>query len=401
MTTIALPDDTGPSSLLRPSAAHRWLPCPAAVRMERDRPDDSSAEAREGTAIHYCAERMLANLWDPAYRDEPLTVRVPYAVDGDTHWDDIVLDADMVGVAREYADYVRRQSEDRLLWVELPLDLSAVLGVPRTGGTVDAVILDKHEQSMQIIDLKTGRRAVAATGNAQLRLYAAAALVLMPLVAEVQTVQLTIVQPRLGQLAHETLTVDELHEWAASAAQTARLAEAIWHGAEPADRHRQAGEHCTYCRARAVCPSVADWVMGYTDTAPAERTPDELVQQWHGLTAVESWVAAVRAEVRALAERDAAPGLKLVRGRRGARRWSDTGEAKKRLLAAGVTQDAMYTPVSLRSPTQLQQRVSAEHYELVSDCIVQPDGAPQVAALDDPRPAVAPAVDDFAEIAND
>jgi hypothetical protein len=42
---------------LRPSAASRWLACPASVRLSKDIPDQPSGDAAmAGTAIHALAE---------------------------------------------------------------------------------------------------------------------------------------------------------------------------------------------------------------------------------------------------------------------------------------------------------------------------------------------------------
>ena len=46
-------------ALLSPSAAHRWLNCTAAPRLEANQIDEGSDYAREGTLAHaYCA-RLL------------------------------------------------------------------------------------------------------------------------------------------------------------------------------------------------------------------------------------------------------------------------------------------------------------------------------------------------------
>ena len=53
----------GQHALLSPSAAHRWLNCTAAPRLEAGQPDSGSDYAREGTLAHaYCAKHLKAFL---------------------------------------------------------------------------------------------------------------------------------------------------------------------------------------------------------------------------------------------------------------------------------------------------------------------------------------------------
>ena len=58
-------------ALLSPSAAHRWLNCTAAPRLEADVPDTGSSFAEEGTLAHaYCAKKLKQFLGLPTDGEE-------------------------------------------------------------------------------------------------------------------------------------------------------------------------------------------------------------------------------------------------------------------------------------------------------------------------------------------
>ena len=387
---------------LSPSAAHRWLACPASPAMSRGQPDTSSAAAREGTAIHRLARETLAtpDRATHAYLDRDVAVEYRDA-DGRITHDTWTMGTTRVDLADRYVRYVRELADacDATPWVESRLDLTPVLGVPDVGGTVDALLVDPEHARLHIIDLKTGHRRVTAAENPQLRLYAAAGVAVASLVCEIKTVQMTISMPRHDSLDHEVLAVAELSAWVAEVRPIAARAAAMVHGGYDEDAlaaQRHAGSHCQYCPARAVCPTLADDVMAAAESPAAQLPDDRLVVYWQGLPGVEAWVAAIRDETRRRLDRDGLPGLKQVAGRRGARRWTDPAAVAERLVAAGLDSDTMWAPRTLRSPAQGQKAWPADVYTALADCIEQPDGTPQIAAADDPRPAIASTRDDFA-----
>lgn len=61
----------GAHALLSPSAAHRWLNCTAAPRLEARVEDTGSTFAEEGSLAHaYCAKKLKAFLGLPADGEE-------------------------------------------------------------------------------------------------------------------------------------------------------------------------------------------------------------------------------------------------------------------------------------------------------------------------------------------
>ena len=56
----------GTHALLSPSAAHRWMNCTAAPRLEANAPDKETTYAQEGTLAHaYCAYKLKTNFGLP------------------------------------------------------------------------------------------------------------------------------------------------------------------------------------------------------------------------------------------------------------------------------------------------------------------------------------------------
>ena len=61
----------GTHALLSPSAAHRWMNCTAAPRLEANAPDKETSYAQEGTLAHaYCAYKLKKFFFLPTDDEE-------------------------------------------------------------------------------------------------------------------------------------------------------------------------------------------------------------------------------------------------------------------------------------------------------------------------------------------
>ena len=136
--------------------------------------------------------------------------------------------------------------------VELPVDMGSI--VPGASGTADFVAVSPR--SVHIADLKFGKGvAVAAQGNAQLRLYALGALhAHAQLIEPDAVVTMCIVQPRLVRGCREpkieVMSAAELRAWAThEVVPKAALASAGLGTLVP-------GAWCRFCRASHVCSAV-------------------------------------------------------------------------------------------------------------------------------------------------
>ena len=119
------------------------------------------------------------------------------------------LDAEMDDCTEEYANFVMEQLEaarnlcvDPRLMIEERLDFSR--WVPHGFGTGDAVIVADHE--LHIIDFKYGVGVlVEAEGNPQMRCYALGALDTYDGIYDIETVKMTIFQPRTLRIFRQSV----------------------------------------------------------------------------------------------------------------------------------------------------------------------------------------------------
>ncbi|HHW4683065.1 MAG TPA: DUF2800 domain-containing protein [Xylella sp.] len=406
------------------------MQCPASVPLGARCPDAPSTFADEGTAAHFLAAQCLERsghaadfvgrtiiLWThpesdsrgEAFHDEMfkgsgvdpcLEVTNRFEVTGE-----------MAANVQLYVDYVR--DVDGTKMIEQPLLLEEITGEPGAKGTADAVIL--LGGTLTIVDLKYGRGVkVDAEGNEQLQLYALAALELFDFAGPFHLVRLVIVQPRLGHLDTWVHSVAELRAFKQMVARSAQrgmdAVKAYGNAGGLSQEHFAPGEKpCRFCRAKAVCPALADHALAtvaddFVDvTSPVVPQIKQAMTRVHdnatlarlleATDLIESWCRAIRDEARTqLLSGETVPGYKLVEGRRGARRWKDDKAAEAMLKRMRVKVDHIYER-SLISPTTAEKLHKAgtlgdRQWFLVQDLIDQADGKPSVVPASDKRPAL-------------
>lgn len=400
-------------ALFSPSSAARWMACPGSVALAKDLPDESSDFADEGTAAHELAALCLLGGSDAAEH-----VSRQITVNGKAY----TVDAEMASHVQVYLDTVRGLADlgDELR-IEQRLPIGHITGEEGAHGTADALVLVGDE--LVIIDLKYGRGVeVDAERNAQLQIYALGALHEFDLVYAPTQVRLIICQPRRHHVSEWTCSVEDLCEFGKAVTLKANRARAcIEQGdVDPGDDLHPTEHGCRFCRAKATCLALRQRVLDtLTDDfvdcslplAPQLAGAQERIEHSDAAQLaeclalcdlVEGWCKAVRAraESELLAGRDV-PGFKLVEGRKGARRWTDTDEAEVLLKAMGLKHSLIYD-YSVISPTTAERLAKAgeigpRQWPKLSACITQPDGKPSVAPASDKRPAIAPRAseDDF------
>ena len=200
----------GAHAILSASASHRWLKCSPSARWELKFPDKTSAYAEEGTRAHALAEKTLKEFRNGGS---------PEVVSDD---------AEMKEAIQSYVDTVvekfteaRQASPDARLLVEQHLDFSKY--VPEGFGTGDCLIIS--DKILEVCDLKYGKGVeVSAQGNSQMRLYALGAIEAQEMFWGFDKVRMTIIQPRIGNISSEEMSVEDLKAWGAIAHQRALLA---------------------------------------------------------------------------------------------------------------------------------------------------------------------------------
>lgn len=216
--------------------------------------------------------------------------------------------------------------------------------------------------------------------------YALGAYALFDGLENIDTVRMSIVQPRI-QEEPETfeMLLADLLDWAREVLQPA--AGMAWRG----EGAFCPGEHCRFCKAHPACRG---WQEKYGPLAGFEPLPqpaalsDEELGEW--LQKVEGLAAYAREledyAQTALLEGRTLPGWKLVQGR-STRKWTDQDAAFRQMEADGIDEAMLYTrtPISLTAAEKMLGK--KKFAEVMSAFITRAPGAPKLAKDSDPRPA--------------
>lgn len=351
---------------LSPSSAHRWLLCPASVKMEEGLPDTPSEYAEEGTTAHAAAEAILRNDHEAISQlADEIDARYP----------------DMPAYVDDYVEYVQSQPGER--FIEQKVDYSE--WVQDGFGTSDAIVI--NDGCMTVIDLKYGKGVrVEAEENPQLMLYALGALADFDMFYSIDRIRMVVHQPRLDHISEwETNRVDLL-EWAEYARERAEYTEADDPLFEPGDKQ------CRFCKAQATCRALKDLTLsvaldGFEEVIdPTTLSNAEIADLLPLVPLIERFTKSVKAHAHSEAEsgRDV-PGYKLVEGRSN-RAWSDAEEAEDRLRRSKLKKDECYSS-KLITPTQAEKLLGPKH-PIIKELVIKPQGKPTLVPDADKRPAL-------------
>lgn len=365
-------------ALLSPSSASRWLACTPSARLEEQFPDNSGEAAKEGTLAHELGEHLIKLRAGQIKKIE--FNRVVKKIKADP-----MYSAEMREYAEGYAAFVldRYMAQgDASLQVEAKLDLTEY--VPESFGTGDAIVVS--DNTLDIIDLKYGKGVkVSAVENKQMMCYALGALLLYDLVYDIQTVRMTIYQPRLDNVSEWIMPADELRTWGHNVLKA--LATQAFNG----EGEYTPGEHCRFCRAKAQCQALADENMKITKyefQEPALLSEDEIADILQQSSRVKSWLVSVEEYALSEAANNGRtwPGLKLVEGRSN-RMYKDQDKVVEALRAAGYD-DAIIYDRSLLGITAMEKAISKTQFDtILGDLVIKPQGKLTLVPLSDKRPA--------------
>lgn len=366
-------------ALLSASSSHRWLECPPSAVANEAYPSQDTAFTQEGTLAHEVAEIVA--------RAQLFEVPIEYP-DKATH--------EMIECAKEYADYIEEQkkSNDAIVLLEQRVDFSP--WVPDGFGTCDCIII--QDETLTIIDYKYGQGvAVSATANPQMKLYALGAMNDYGIAMDVKKVELHIFQPRMNNISTDSLTVEELMNWADKTVKPT---------AEKAIKGKgkyAPGEHCRFCQHGGKCRALTKLCTEYLDThglrvALPVLAPHEVADVLRMEPMVTLWLKKVKEQaLTTLMNGEELPGYKLVEGKLGNRKWRDEQTVNYILNSAGYN-DADITETKLLSPSQMDKAIGKKKvFELLEGYIDRAPGAPTIAPITDKRPAY----DRLAEAQND
>lgn len=366
-------------ALLGASSAARWIACTPSARATEGLPDQESTYAAEGTRAHEVCEKALR------YKLAKWEAGKPFDLLSD--WAQQSMPTEMFNAANQYVSFLHDQwvgfSCRPGVFIEQEVDVSR--WVPGGFGTCDCLMIGGG--LLHIIDFKYGQGVpVSPVRNPQLMYYALGAYALFDGLESIDTVRMSIVQPRI-QEEPETfeMPLADLLDWAREVLQPA--AEMAWRG----ESTFCPGEHCRFCKAHPGCRG---WQEKYGPLAGFEPLPqpaalsDEELGEW--LQKVEGLVAYAREledyAQTALLEGRTLPGWKLVQGR-STRKWTDQDAAFRQMEADGIDEAMLYTrtPISLTAAERMLGK--KKFAEVMSAFITRAPGAPKLAKDSDPRPA--------------
>jgi hypothetical protein len=379
-------------ALLSASSAHRWLNCTPSARLTEHLPDTTSVYAEEGTLAHALADLELS------YQLKEITKntynRKLKAIKKHELYTEDMSDYVEIytGYVLESLAYAQSHTSDALIFLEQKLDFSK--WVPEGFGTGDCTII--ADDLMEVIDFKYGKGVeVSAASNPQMMLYALGALEVFGWIYDIQTISMTIVQPRLDNISTWGISVKQLLEWADT--ELKEKARAAWEGTGECF----AGDWCKFCKVKARCKARADAMLAIADQYNREdpnlMSVEEIAEILHSAEEIQAWAKDIQAYALDQARDHGVkfPGWKMVEGRSN-RKIEDEAALTERLLAEGYTEDQIYKPKTLEGITTLEKVVGKKRFALLSDgLIIKPPGRPTLVTEDDRRPEINSAEADF------
>lgn len=396
----------GKHAVLSASSSKQWLHCPPSARLQENFPNESSVYAEEGTWAHeLCEYKVKKYLHERKKRpqSEFFTEEIEQATD--------VYAEFVISIIEE----MRRNGCEPLCFVEERLDFSNI--VPEGFGTGDMIILGKDGQGrglLHICDYKNGKGVfVNAHENSQMMLYATGALNAYGYIYEIETVRMSIIQPRLENISTYEMSAVDLRDWGESIKPIAQMA---FEG--KGEQHP--GDWCRFCRAKPVCKACMEEALALAreefldldggalaedaeetdatapynaDTStPVFKAPGlvsfaELVKVLPTLNRISSWIESVFAFVSGEAINHGVPveGYKVVEGR-SKRIFTDTKAVIKAAESEGYTDIYKQELLTL---TEFEKMMGKKKFaEILGQYVTKPPGKLALVPESDPRPAV-------------
>ena len=284
-----------------PSAADRWIACPASIRLSRGIPRSPAGEAAQiGTAVHSLSQMVLELGVSP-------NGYIGQEIDG------ITITDEMAHWAHVYTQFVTDLEQDDYgaALIEKRVTVTNLSGA-NVFGTADCVAFS--DTDCVVADLKTGMISVSPD-SPQLKIYACGLLNTVP--KTVETFKLVIVQPREEPAikVHE-MSRHDLMAWKQSVLDPA-IAETM-----RADSPTNEGAHCRWCPARSACPEKVGKVYMLANTKEVDALSDTEINALLGVADdAEQTINAIKQRAtKALEDGRALADWELV-AKRAQRKW--------------------------------------------------------------------------------
>ena len=212
---------------------------------------------------------------------------------------------------------------------------------------------------------------------------------------EIDTVELTIVQPRIEHFSTWEISAGELLAWGKDVLEPGAAKALAGEG------EFKAGDHCRFCKARFTCRARAEEYLKLAQmefAEPALMSDEEIAEVLSKADALKKWAEEVYtyAQNEAVVNHKEWPGYKLVLGRSN-RKYTDEEDV------AEAAQKAGYTDIfkkSLIGITEMERLMGKKKFnEILGSLVYKPDGKVTLVPDSDKREAVktATAEADFKE----
>lgn len=357
---------------LSASSAHRWMNCNPSANLEREFADKSSEAAAEGSAAHALCEHKLRK----ALKQRSTRPTSKYDSDEMEMYTDSYLE-----FVLEQIEIAKHHCADPFVLIEQRLDFSCY--VPDGFGTGDCLIV--ADKLLHIIDFKYGLGVlVDAEDNPQMMLYALGALRLFDALYDIDTVSMTIFQPRRENVSTWTISVSELEEWAEKTLRP--KAELAFKG----EGEFNPGPWCTFCKAAVKCRARAEEKLAlaqYEFAKPPLLTDEEIEDILSRLDDLTKWAneIAAYAQDAAINHGKQWNGYKLVEGRSN-RKYTDESAVIAAATAAGYRD---IFKKSLIPITEMEKLMGKKTFaEVLGGLVIKPQGKPTLVPASDKRPAI-------------
>lgn len=370
---------------LSPSSAARWLTCTASVLLESGVEDKPSEYAAEGTYAHSLCE-LEGKYAVGQISKRSLTAGKKKIYDEKYH------SAEAEEAAAGYAEYIKEETircenaagEAPVVMFEKRLNLEQ--WAKGSFGTADCIIISGD--TVHVIDFKYGKGVeVLAEGNPQMMLYAAGAWALFSPLYDIETVRMTIIQPRLNSVSEAEISAADLESWLEGVvkpkAQEALSGEGVFAPGDAA---------CRFCKAKDICSARAEQLVAlFEDNRDTKvLSNDRLGEILEMSKDMKNWLEDLKAKATSLLMGgETVPGWKLVEAKTN-RQITDEAAAAAALEKAGLSQEQIYTR-KLAGITALEKLLGKKKVsEVLADVIVKPKGGPALAPVTDKRPEIHP-----------
>jgi len=367
-----------------PSAANRRIHCPPSLMLEEQFEEGESIYAAEGTAGHALAEHLVRKYLK----------RRTKRPTSEFYTDELIAAVD------EYVSFViaeieeaRRACKQPIILVEQRVDASEY--VDNCFGTADMVIIT--DKVAHIIDLKLGKGVeVHAEENPQLMIYGLGVLHMAEALYDIETVRMTIFQPRLYNSSTWDVSPEYLKRWGEEVLRPAG-AQALIGAGEFA-----AGTWCRFCRARNQCRARAEHFLEMAKMEfrqPALLSDEEVSEIIAKADELSKWASDVYAfaQDQAISHGKHWPGYKVVEGR-SVRKFTSDEEVIQAAQQAGYKDIFKHSLIGI---TEMERLMGKENFNTILGRLVyKPKGKLTLVPDSDKRDAISTssAQADFEEV---